>query len=218
MKSFVVGLASLRRDPGGVRFLGPYARSLLPGHSPLRDAVPMMPFRAIAWLRGYLRPNMRVFEYGSGGSTVFFAGLAKEVVSIEHDPEWYERTRARLRSLTLENCTYILEPAQPGTNPHFSSSNEGAQGLNFEGYVKTIARYPDRHFDLVSVDGRARVACVLAAIPKVRDGGFLLLDDADRPEYAAAEDALVPFARADYGGIAASKTDLGLTSVWKIAR
>jgi precorrin-6B methylase 2 len=216
MTRFVVGLALLRRDPGGLRYLAPFARSLLPGHSPLSDVVPMMPFRAVEWLRAYLQPRMRIFEYGSGGSTVFFASRAEQVVSVEHDAEWYARTEERLRALDLTNCTYVLEPAGQGASVRFTSTDERYRGMNFENYVKTIAAYPDGHFDLAAVDGRARVACVLEAIPKVRNGGFLLLDDAYRDEYAEAMDALAQQSRVDYSGIAPSNTDLGLTSVWKI--
>jgi precorrin-6B methylase 2 len=217
MSRVVVGLASLRRDPGGIRFLAPFARSLLPGHSPLDDVIPMMTFRAVAWLRRYLQPRMQIFEYGSGGSTPFFARRVEHVVSVEHDPEWYARTEERLRSLGLDNCTYVLRPAQPGANERFASTDPAYRGLNFEAYVKTIAGYPDRRFDLVSVDGRARVACVLEAIAKVRSGGFLLLDDADRAEYAEALDALASYPRVDYPGIAPAKVEPALTSVWKIA-
>jgi precorrin-6B methylase 2 len=178
----------------------------------------MMAFRAVAWLRRYLQPTMRVFEYGSGGSTVFFASRAGSVVSIEHDPEWYRRTEERLRSLELENCTYVLQPPEPGASERFASSDPAFLDMNFETYVKTIDAYPDGHFDLVSVDGRARTACVLEAVAKVRSDGFLLLDDADRAEYAEAVNALAPYPRIDYAGIAAAKVDPALTAVWKITR
>jgi precorrin-6B methylase 2 len=176
----------------------------------------MMPFRAVEWLRAYLRPGMRVFEYGSGGSTVFFASRTAQVVSVEHDTAWYARTEERLRALELTNCTYVLQPPEAGADARFSSTDDRYRGMNFEAYVRTIAAYPDHDFDLVSVDGRSRVACVLEALPKVRKGGFLLLDDAYRDEYSAAMDALEQYPRVDYPGIAPSNTDLGLTAIWKI--
>jgi predicted O-methyltransferase YrrM len=39
--------------------------------------------------------------------------------------------------------------------------------------------------DLVVVDGRARVACVRQALPRLASDGVLLLDNADRDEYAS---------------------------------
>ena len=43
-------------------------------------------------------------------------------------------------------------------------------------------------FDLVVVDGRARVACVRAALEHLTDADVVLLDNADRDEYSAVLD------------------------------
>ena len=50
-------------------------------------------------------------------------------------------------------------------------------GENFGRYVRAIDSEPDDSIDLVIVDGQARTRCVLAAAPKIRPGGMLLLDD-----------------------------------------
>jgi predicted O-methyltransferase YrrM len=55
--------------------------------------------------------------------------------------------------------------------------------LSFEAYVKTIDNYPDNYFDLVVVDGRARPACIKHAVPKIKRGGVLILDNSDRDYY-----------------------------------
>jgi hypothetical protein len=212
----LAGIGLLRRDPGGIRFAMPYLRSLLPGRSALADAVPMMPFRAIAWLRSYLRPAFAVFEYGSGGSTVFFATRVEKLVSVEHDPTWYARTEERLKSLPLRHCTYILQRPDEGRNEDFPSTDERYGAMNFESYVRTIDAYPDREFDLVVVDGRARAACIRQALPKVKPGGFLLLDDSYRDEYSAGMSALGRFRRRDFPGLAPYNTDPGQTSIWEI--
>jgi predicted O-methyltransferase YrrM len=44
-------------------------------------------------------------------------------------------------------------------------------------YVAQIAEYPDQHFDFCLVDGHYRQACILAAMPKLRPGGLLIVDD-----------------------------------------
>jgi predicted O-methyltransferase YrrM len=213
---FLAGVGLLRRDLPGLRHSVPYLRSLLPGKSALADGVPMMPFGAIAWLRAYVRPGMKVFEYGSGGSTIFFARHVGHIVSIEHDPEWYERTAEQLASLPPGNSSYVLQPPDEGAKAKFGSTDERYRGMNFESYVKTIDDYADEHFDLVVVDGRARTACVLRALPKVRRGGFLLLDDSYRGEYSPAMAALAGQGRNDFRGLAPYNTDLGQTTVWEI--
>lgn len=55
--------------------------------------------------------------------------------------------------------------------------------LNFETYVKSIDKFPDNYFDLIIVDGRARPSCIKHAMNKVKTGGVLLIDNADRTYY-----------------------------------
>ena len=47
-----------------------------------------------------------VFEYGCGNSTFFWAGAAREVVSVEDNQAWFERVSKRVPS----NCRLIYEP------------------------------------------------------------------------------------------------------------
>jgi hypothetical protein len=71
----------------------------------------------------------------------------------------------------------------------------------FAAYVAAIDAFPDGFFDLVVVDGRSRAACLDRAVPKIRPGGMLVLDDADRPEYADAIAELPPWPRRDFRGL-----------------
>ena len=73
------------RDPGQLKFALAWISSWLPGRTPLKDGAPYVTFRAMEWLEGYLTPEVSVFEYGSGGSTVYLAKRVKTVVSVEHD-------------------------------------------------------------------------------------------------------------------------------------
>lgn len=60
---------------------------------------------ATVTLAGLLRPEHTVLEFGSGGSTVFFAERCAEVVSFETSEEWADRTRAALEERRLGNAT-----------------------------------------------------------------------------------------------------------------
>ena len=57
-------------------------------------------------------------------------------------------------------------------------------------YASVIDRFPDGYFGLVFVDGRSRPSCVKHSIPKIKSGGFLILDDADRNYYKRAKELL----------------------------
>jgi hypothetical protein len=210
------GVASLRHSRASLNYALPLVRSLLTRRSALEDGVPWLTFGATAWLSSYLRPEMRVFEYGSGGSTIFLAARVRELVSVEHDPDWYASTERTLKRFGLVHSGLILRQPLPEANAEFGSTDPAFGGMSFESYVKSVDDYPDGSFDLVLVDGRARKACAIRALPKVKSGGHLLLDDADRPEYREAVAALDCYSRLDFRGPVPYSTTAGTTSVWRI--
>ncbi|MCI0438025.1 MAG: class I SAM-dependent methyltransferase [Chloroflexi bacterium] len=215
-------LHTLASEPGSAY---QYMKSLLPGYDSVKARIPYMPYKATAWLESYLKPDMSVFEYGSGGSTLFLAKRVGRLVSIEHDAGWHSRISSLISEMEITNCEYVLrEPEQASARAVASASNHqrytssagNFEGLSFQAYVEWIDRYPDRSFDLVIVDGRARAACVSHSIAKVRSGGYLLLDDSERQRYADAVDMLSGFERTDFLGAAPRSILLQQTSVWKI--
>ena len=212
-------------NPGERRFAAKWLFSLLPGHSPMADRRPWMNFRVIEWLESSLRSEMHVFEYGSGGSTLFLAERVAQVVSIEHDEGFYAFMAKQLQHEGMSNCTYTLstpEPMESGGVPPYGctgfTSEWPAHGtMNFEAYVKTIDAYPDRSFDLVTVDGRARPSCVLRALPKIKDGGWLLVDNMERARYAIIRNLLAQYECLDFFGVVPYEVRPQRTTVWKIA-
>jgi len=157
------------------------------GRDLLAPGMPWMTFPAMRWLRSYLRPTMRVFEWGAGGSTVFFARRVAGVVSVEYDPDWCAAVGARLRAQQLGNVELRYLPPEPGAADRlYLSSGPQFAGLNFGRYARSVLEYPDGAFDVVLVDGRARLGCVVNALPKVRPGGVLVLDNSEREDAAEA--------------------------------
>lgn len=214
-------VSSLSRDPLSVQFLGPWFWSLLPGHSPLEDALPWMTFRAIRWLEAYLRPDMTAFEYGSGGSTMFLGRRVRRLVTIENDLRWHAVVAAALRRAGIRTCDLRLVPAEPRSSAVDAFGPTGyeapeREGSTFESYVRTIDEFPDQTFDLVSVDGYARPACVARAVPKVRHGGYLLLDNSDWAMYREAIATLAEFPRMDFPGVGPFQPTSWRTSVWRM--
>jgi predicted O-methyltransferase YrrM len=115
----------------------------------------------------------RVFEYGAGASTLWLRARAGEVISVEHD-EQFMSVLGPLLGDTSADGQVVLRPLQP---------NRTATGD--DRYVGTIAEF-DGEFDLVVVDGRERVRCVQAALPRLAEGGLILLDDSQRRRYQPA--------------------------------
>lgn len=217
-------LGTVALDPRSLRFLRPWIRSLRAGQSPLGSSIPWMNFKVIRWLREYLKPTMAVFEYGTGGSTIFLGRRVRSLTSIEHDPRWFDLVCRAVDAEGLRNCELRLVPAEPrpgldavpyGFRSYTSKSPE-AFGQSFEAYVRTIDGVPDRSLDLALVDGYARLSCVAHAVPKMRVGGYLLFDDTDWSKHRPAFDYLMSFPRTDFVGVTPFQRNLRKTSIWKI--
>jgi hypothetical protein len=183
-------LATILSTPGQARHALRWLRSRAPGYL-LQAPSPWLTFDGIAALRARMHDGMRVFEWGSGGSTLFWLRWRVDLCSIEHDPDWYDVVRRRLPAGRSVDHRLVppdppsgeraaLDPADPLA---YASSAEAFRGRTFRRYATQIDAFPDEHFDVVLVDGRARPSCIRHAIPKVRAGGVLVVDNADREYY-----------------------------------
>ena len=177
------------------RWFSKWAGSTRGGVSPIADEQPWMTFAAAEFLSGWLRRDMSIFEWGSGGSTIFFANHAKHVTAIEHEEAWAGQVNAAIGGRKIANAQVIHLPPEadgaaaawdPADPTVFASGGELFRGQSFQRYVTSIDQFPDTSFDLVVVDGRARPSCVKRGMPKVRPGGMLLLDNAERRHYQRA--------------------------------
>ena len=162
----------------------------------LRQIIKKMPwinFKAIRFLNSILKKDMKVFEYGSGGSTQFFMHRVCELITVEHDEAWFNLVQQKIKK-NHENLSRLLL-TKPFTDNIFSSQTTSDpdaylsgdsryRGMLFSSYVKAIENYPDQYFDVVFIDGRARPSCLKHAVPKVKNGGWVLLDYAERDYYA----------------------------------
>lgn len=163
-------------------------------------SIPSLALPAICALDEYLTKDMRVFEWGSGASTLFFAMRCKDFVSIENSPGWYDKVGLALTYRGMrEDVTRIRVDAGEGFEPDFASYQPGLDTVNFRDYVKVIDREPDESFDVILVDGRARCACLEHAQPKLKPGGLLILDDSARSIYQYAM-AKIDWPRMDLEG------------------
>jgi hypothetical protein len=212
----------LTRAPHDARYAPRLVGSLAHDGSPLADAQPWMPYRAISWLEHNVDRSQTVFEYGSGGGTLFLAQRAGEVHSVEHDREWYEATRTALDEAGAD-VDYVLAEPSPidGPEPPYgadSFTSTESLARSYEAYVKTIDKLGDSSLDLVVVDGRARASCAKRALPKVRDGGHILLDNSDRDEYRPVFDLLAEYDRIDFEGLTPYERQLSRASAWRVRR
>jgi hypothetical protein len=184
--AFFVRLLASRRDRGDAMRWWRGRRS----DFPLNAAIPWIVFRAIDYLETCDLRQSLVFEYGSGGSTLFWLRKgAARVMSVEHDRGWFEAMQKRVAGKPVDLCLAEAEldgtaagakRADPGA---YTSADPSFQRHRFTSYVRQIDAFPDETFDVVLIDGRARPSCVVHSAPKVKPGGLLILDNADRDYY-----------------------------------
>lgn len=184
---FLRELGAHSRDASSVRQalsdFGAWRASQVQG-SPLDDRTPWLTFGARRQLLRIVDPGDTVFEYGSGGSTLFLAERSRIVHTVEHDPEWFIKVKEKLESRGLANVTLELrEPRSSQSSNEYGSTDARYRGLSFIDYASHIDQFPDDYFDLVIIDGRARPSCFAHAHRKVRDGGWVVLDNSERSEY-----------------------------------
>lgn len=165
---YIVGSASWSLALQDLRV---WVRTTWLGHDLVELGLPWFCLPATRFLDRQIRSGMQVFEWGSGASTLFFARRGCSVTSAEHDTEWAARSRARLASYADVD---VLE---------FDAADDA--------YVTSIDAFPSRTLDLVAVDGRRRCDCFRRALSRVKPGGWLILDDSERPQYRSClEDVL----------------------------
>jgi hypothetical protein len=207
------------------RYFSRWKRSLQPGANSVRDRQPWITFETIDFLTEEIKPGQHVFEFGGGGSTLFFVGRAAQVVTIEHNREWFEVLEKLMQGknetwqgnfIPPENGDLVPSP-DPSDPAHYSSRDDD-RGFNFRAYATAIDAYPDRHFDFVLVDGRARPSCIAHSFAKIKTGGFLVVDNSDRDYYfthvkAKLEKDFSPVIH-NFGPSPYTK-DFTRTSIWK---
>jgi len=149
-----------------------FRQSVINGKTPLELELPWFSYAAIDFLKDFLNPAMSVCEYGSGGSTLFFARRVKRVYSIEDNQRWFELVAKRLREKSLLNVTLRLCPFDFRNPVDFERSE----------YLNAM---PNERFDVIVVDGseewiHVRPACFALAEKRVRPGGIIIVDDSWR--------------------------------------
>ena len=160
--------------------------------SPVQDELPWITFPAIRFLEKRLTKEMVIYEFGSGGSTLFFTRRVKQVYSVEHNKEWFRTISDTIKNKGYSNWSgRLIEPdygdeylERSPSDPNANVSGSPAfKGYSFKRYVESIDDFPDKNFDLVLIDGRARPSCFRHAIPKVKAGGCIMWDNTERSYY-----------------------------------
>lgn len=187
----------------------------------LRKKQPWLAFDAIDFLASFPLKGKQVFEYGSGGSTLYWCKRGAHVTSVEHDESWYCKVREEHFNAASLDYRLILPQLTEDENldyadpDAYASADEAFAKYSFQRYCSQIDEFPDQFFDLVLVDGRARPACIKHAAQKVKVGGILVLDNSDRDYYLQRTAAfLAGYERKTFAGVTPAVTWFSETSIF----
>jgi hypothetical protein len=180
-----LALLATLRDTGWQRSItaGPVTAPGLP--------LPWYSYPATAWLERRLRPSDRVFEFGAGHSTLWYAARVNSVVSVDDNAAWVSR----------------LQPDLPGNaSVRLAHGDSYAQALDEE----------NGEFDVIAVDGIRRNECAAAARGRLATGGLVIFDNSDRPENADGVATLMQsgFQHIDFVGFTSGYATWTCTSVF----
>lgn len=111
------------------------------------------------WQQKY--PPVKVLEFGSGWSTIWFLNMGCSVVSVEHDKNWY------------------LEVIQVANDIGIASHKLSVFLREPKNFGKSIEIWKDNELDIVYVDciDEQRVEVTRKSLQKLKPNGILILDD-----------------------------------------
>lgn len=122
--------------------------------------LPWMNYGVTSLLNERIPSDIRVLEYGSGGSTLWWAERVSFVLSVEHDKNWLE----------------ICRQHQPQNVELRLASNDST--------YPTVANTSDNFFDVIVIDAVFRTECAEHSLSLLSDSGVIIWDDAERPEFS----------------------------------
>lgn len=135
------------------------------------------------FLFSLLDNEMDVLEWGSGTSTIAIGKRVKSVISIEHDFKYFRQFKSDLPNIKVQ----FVERNKQEKNGHDGTYDDYRDYIE---YPKSL----NKKFDLIFIDGRARVECAKVAIDLLKQNGIILIHDyrnpnpkCDRPEYREVE-------------------------------
>lgn len=158
------------------------------------NPIPWMTYSAISFLEKRIKPDMTVFEYGSGNSTLWWAQRVKFVISCEHDRQWYEQVKKNIPENVELHYVQLIKEGE---------------------YCETITKYSEK-LDLVVIDGRDRVNCAKKSLKALKTGGVIIWDNSDRDQYQEGYSFLLRngYKRLDFTGMGPMNVQSWCTSLF----
>jgi len=152
--------------------------------------IPWYTYPAIEYLNQFDFSGKTVFEYGCGNSSLYWGRIAKQVISVDDNQEWYNKIKNQ-----------IVAPNEL----HFTD--------NKDRYPAFIGRY-DRKFDIIVIDGNMRFRCAQRAVENISRTGIIILDNSDWYTHTAEFLRTTGFLQIDMTGFGPINRYIWTTSIF----
>jgi len=154
-----------------------YLRYSLTKKTPLQIGLPWWSYKSIHTIEPLLKKEHNVFEWGSGGSTLFLAKRTNKVVAVENNPDWFERVQSSIKKFRITNVQI---------------SHQEIDLVDSDAFMRSpYANYISGSFDIIVIDGEdhfgpsaswsAREYCFKISQSLIcSNGGIIIVDDSWR--------------------------------------
>lgn len=159
---------------------------------------PWIALEAIAYLEANIKGGWSTFEWGCGGSTLWFAQRTQEVISVETNWGW---ANAVLRAAAEQGICpmptlHVLPPVFINLKGEYHDAEHWTEGsvatpeweAGYAGLIDFV--YPGRKFGLIVIDGGVRHLCARRALEHMLPGGLLVLDNSGNADTLPATHVL----------------------------
>lgn len=136
---------------------------------------PLMFEHEYKFIEKYLNKNDTFLEYGSGNSTLYFSGLVKKVISIEHDLDWINMIQKTIDAYSIDNVE-LIHVAANSPDPIPCRYEQFKDYIEYSNTIK-------EPITKVLIDGRARKYCAKAIIDIIDFDTIVFIHDFNREDY-----------------------------------
>lgn len=138
--------------------------------------LPLMEQKEIDVILSYLKPDDIMFEWGSGGSTLYFPKFVKEYYSVESQKHWYTMVKSFvLKDKSIKQKIHIkyvpIPPYNWDTNNHTKEE--------FKEYIEYIGTLPVSIFNKILIDGenKTRAFCAIESLKYIDKESIVFIHD-----------------------------------------
>jgi len=124
----------------------------------------------------HLQPHHTVLEWGAGASSASISKRVKNVFSIEHHEGFVER----IKDTFPENAKLYFVPANEEEGPGEDGNYE--QYKNYIEKAVEISKENNIKFDVIFIDGRARVECAKICKHIAHPNTIIFIHDYNHPD------------------------------------